>query len=144
MTNDCFYLSLSSVEVEDKMTTAAQPELSPTTYSDWIDALSEEAFRFHDAAMEAYGAGRVGEAEALFRRSIALFEQAEGPASPDVAAALGNLGAVLEGRCDYLAAEECYVRAATITETLEDGGFKNYEDDEDVARLRLQSLDNLG
>jgi hypothetical protein len=40
MTNDCFYPSLSSVEVEDEMTTAAQPELLPTTYSDRIGALS--------------------------------------------------------------------------------------------------------
>src|SRR5262249_48942714 len=84
------------------------------------------------------------EAEELFRRSIALFEQAEGPEHPVVAAALGNLGAVLEDRCDYLAAEECYFRAWTITEAIEEGGFKNYEDNEDVARVRLQSFDNLG
>src|SRR5215471_14171906 len=126
------------------MNTAKQPELLPETESDWINALSDEACRLHDAAVEAYGAGRVDEAEELFRRSIALFEQVEGSDHPDVAAALGNLGAVLEDRCDYLAAEECYVRAATITEAIEDGGFKNYEDDENVARLRLQSLDNLG
>src|SRR5215471_3922302 len=126
MTNDCSYLSLSSVEVEDEMTIAAWPELSPTTYSDRIDALSEEACRIHDAAMEAYGGGRVDEAEELLRRAIAIFEQVEGPASPDVAAELGNLGAVLEDRCDYQAAEECYARAATITEAIEEGGFKYY------------------
>lgn len=56
---------------------------------------------------------------------------------------LGNLGAVLEDQCDYLAAEECYVRAAAITEAIEENS-KIYEDDEDVARLRLQLLDNLG
>src|SRR5262249_32706379 len=126
------------------MTTAAQPQLLLKIDSDWIKALTDEACRLHDAAVEAYGGGRVDEAEELFRRSIALFEQVEGPASPDVAAALGNLGAVLEDQGDYLTAEGCYVRAATITEAMENGGFKNYEDDEDVARLRLQSLDNLG
>src|SRR5215470_1432259 len=144
MTNDCFYLSLSSAEMEDEMTTAAQLGIMPENNSDWINALTDEACRLHDAAVEAYGGGRNDEAEELFRRSIALFEQVEGPASPDVAAALGNLGAFLEDRCDYLAAEGCYVRAATITEAIENGGFKNYEDDEDVTRLRLQSLDNLG
>jgi tetratricopeptide (TPR) repeat protein len=125
------------------MNTATLPELSPETESDWINALTDEACRLHEAAVEAYG-GRVDEAEELFRRSVALFEQVEGPASPDVAAALGNLGAVLEDRSDYLAAEECYVRAETITGAIEEDGFKNYEDDEDLARLRLQSLDNLG
>jgi tetratricopeptide (TPR) repeat protein len=126
------------------MYTETQPELLPETESDWINALSGEACRLHDAAVEAHGAGRFDEAEERFRRSITLFEQLEGPVSPDVAVALGNLGAVLEDRCDYLAAEECYVRAATITGAIEEDGFKNYEDDEDVARLRLQSLDNLG
>src|SRR5262245_19364011 len=126
------------------MTTAGHMEIPPETDIDWINALSDEACRLHDVAVEAYGGGRIDEAEDLFRRSIALFGQVEGPASPDMAAALGNLGAVLEDRCDYAAAEECYVRAATITEAIEGDGFKNYEDDEDVARLRLQSLDNLG
>src|SRR5262249_5094602 len=125
------------------MNTAKQSELLPETESDWINALSDEACRLHEAAVEAYGAGRFDEAEELFRRSIALFEQAEGPEHPLVAVALGNLGAVLEDRCDYLAAEECYVRAGTITEAIEEDGFKNYEDDQDVARVRSQSLANL-
>jgi tetratricopeptide (TPR) repeat protein len=116
----------------------------PETNSDWINALTDEACRLHDAAVEVYGAGRGAEAEELFRRALALFEQVEGPDHPDVAATLGNLGALLEDRCDYLGAEECYVRAAAITEAIEEDGFKNYEDDEDVARLRLHSLDNLG
>src|SRR5262245_61353687 len=126
------------------MNIETQPELSPETESDWTDALTDEACRLHGVAVEAYGGGRVDEAEELFRRSIAIFEQMEGPEHPDVAATLGNLGAVLEDRCDYLAAEECYARAEAITKAIEEGGFKNYEDDEDVARLRLQSLDNLG
>lgn len=126
------------------MNAAAQMEILQETNSDWINALTDEACRLHDAAVEAYGGGRSDEAEELFRRALALFEQVEGPDHPDVAATLGNLGAVLEDRCDYLGAEECYVRAAAITEAIEEDGFKNYEGDEDVARLRLQSLDNLG
>src|SRR4030095_16371226 len=125
------------------MTTRAQAEFLPTTNSDWIDALSEKACRSHDAAMEAYGGGRLDEAEELFRHALALFEQVDGRERLDVAAVLGNLGAVLEDRCDYLAAEECYVRAAAITEAIE-AESTIYEDDEDVARLRLRSLNNLG
>jgi tetratricopeptide (TPR) repeat protein len=127
------------------MKSAAQPEVEilPETYSDWINDLSDEACRLHDEAVEAYGAGRPDEAEDLFRRALALFEQAEGPEHIDVAAVLGNLGALLEDQCDYPAAEECYVRAAAITEAIEDDA-ENYEDNQDVARLRLQSLDNLG
>src|SRR5262245_32694974 len=130
--------------MEREMTTAAQLEIMPGPHSDWINALTDDACRLHDAALEAYDGERIDEAEGLFRRSIALFEQVEGPEHPDVAAALGNLGAVMEDRCHYLAAEECYARAATITEAIEEDGFKNYEDDEDVTRLRLQSLNNLG
>src|SRR5215510_10144092 len=143
MTNDRFYPSLSSVEVEDEMTTATQPESLSTTNSDWIDGLSEEACRLHDAGMEAYGGGRVDEAEQFFRRALALFEQVDGGEHLDVAAVLGDLGAVLEAQCDYMAAEECYVRAATITVAIEVES-KIYEDDEDVAQLRLRSLNNLG
>lgn len=127
------------------MNTTAQLEMEilPETYSDLINDLSDEACRLHDAAVGAYRAGRVDEAEGLFRRSLAFFEQAEGPDHLDVAAVLGNLGALLEDKCDYQAAEECYVRAAAITEAIEDDS-QSYEDDRDVARLRLQSLDNLG
>src|SRR5262249_46581236 len=125
------------------MTTAAQPQLLPMTDSNWINALTDEACRLHDAAVEAYGGGGPVGAGGLFRSAIALFEQVEGPEHADVAAALGNLGAVLEDRCDYPDAEECYVRAAAITEAIEEDNFKNYEGDEDVTRLRLQSLDNL-
>jgi hypothetical protein len=116
------------------MTAATQQKLMPETNFAWINDLTDEACRLHDAALEACGAGRNDEAEELFRRSIALFKQVEGPDHPDVAAALGNLGALFEDRCDYLAAEECYVSAETITEAIEEDSFKSYEDDEDVAR----------
>src|SRR5262245_3361634 len=120
------------------MTTAAQREIMPEAQFFGFDALTDEACRLHDAAMAAYSGGRINKAEKLFRRSLALFEQAEGPDHPDVAAVLNNLGALLEDRCDYLAAEACYVRAAAITEAVEEDS-KNNKDDQDVARLRLQS-----
>jgi hypothetical protein len=41
-----------------EMNTATQPELLPETESDWINALTDEACRLHDAAVEAYGCGR--------------------------------------------------------------------------------------
>src|SRR5262249_39150947 len=130
--------------MEEEMTTAAQPQLLLKIDSDWIKALTDEACRLHDAAVEAYGGGRIDEGGGLFRPPVSLFEQGGGPEHPEPGAALGNLGSVMEDRCDYVAAEECYVRAATITEAVEENNFKNYEGDEDVARLRLQSLDNLG
>jgi tetratricopeptide (TPR) repeat protein len=123
--------------------TAAQPELVPTTTSLCIDALSDEACRLHGAAIEAYGSGRMDEAEELTRRALALFEQAEGRDHPDVAAVLGDLGAMLEDQCRYMAAEACYVRAAAITESMEVAS-KIDEDDADIERLRWQSLTNLG
>src|SRR5262249_31672647 len=121
------------------METAAQPETMPEHNFDWINALSDEACRLHDAAVEAYGDGHIEVAEGFFRRSITLFEQVEGLEHPDVAAALSNLGAMLEDQCDYLGAEECYERAAAIMEVVEDDGA-----DEDVTRLRLQTMNNLG
>jgi len=41
------------------MTTAAHMEIMPETESDRINALSDEACRLHDAAVEANGGGRV-------------------------------------------------------------------------------------
>jgi hypothetical protein len=42
-----------------EMNTATQPELSPETESDWINALTDEACRLRDAEIEANGLGRV-------------------------------------------------------------------------------------
>src|SRR5262249_28316623 len=94
--------------------------------------------RLHDAAAAAYDTGRVDEAEALFRQALALFEHTEGEDHPDVAAVLGNLGAVYEGRCDYMAAARCYERAATIVGECTDSS------DEELAQLRLWALSNWG
>ncbi len=44
------------------MNTGAQPAILPETDSDWINALTDEACRLHDAAVEAYGGGRLDDA----------------------------------------------------------------------------------
>jgi len=98
----------------------------------------EEACELNDAAVACYREGRAEEAEELFRRALRLLEEAEGENSPDVANVLSSLGAVGEQRCDYAGAEESYARAAAIMDAHEES------DDEDVRRLRLQTLSDLG
>ena len=98
----------------------------------------EEACELNDAAVESFRAGRAEEAEELFRRALHLLIESEGEDSPDAANVLSSMGAVGEQRCDYAGAEESYARAAAIMEAHADS------DDEDVRRLRLQTLSDLG
>jgi tetratricopeptide (TPR) repeat protein len=98
----------------------------------------EEACEWNDAAVEAFHAGRAEEAEELFRRALLLLEWSEGENSPDVANVLSSIGAVGERRCDYAGAEASYARAAAIMDAHADS------DDEDVRRLRLRTLSDLG
>jgi tetratricopeptide (TPR) repeat protein len=98
----------------------------------------EEACELNDAAVESFRAGRAEEAEELFQRALGLLSESEGDDSPDVANILSSLGAVGEHRCEYAGAEGHYARAAAIMETHADS------DDEDVRRLRLQTLSDLG
>ncbi|HEX8335131.1 MAG TPA: tetratricopeptide repeat protein, partial [Pyrinomonadaceae bacterium] len=98
----------------------------------------EEACELNDAAVESFRAGRAEEAEELFSRALDMLTESEGEESPDVANVLSSLGAVGEHRCDYAGAEGHYARAAAIMEAHADS------DDEDVRRLRLQTLCDLG
>ena len=116
--------------------TAAQMELATQADTDDLDAMIEEACRLHDEAVAACDAGQGYKGEKLFHRALALFDLTEGADHPDVAAVLGNLGVVYEGRCDYPLAQECYEQAARIVDETCDEG------DEDLARLRFQSLSN--
>jgi tetratricopeptide (TPR) repeat protein len=118
--------------------TAEQTELATHSGASDLDARIEEACRLHDAAVAACDAGQSYKGEKMFRRALALFEQTEGADHPDVAATLGNLGAVYEGRCDYAQAQECFERAARIVDEIADDGG------EDLAELRLQASSNLG
>src|SRR5215204_5885195 len=98
----------------------------------------EEACELNDAAVESFHAGRAEEAEELFRRVLSLLEESEGGDSPDVANVLSSLGAVGEQRCDYAVAESNFARAAATMDAYADS------EDEDVRRLRLQTLSDLG
>src|SRR5262245_54009812 len=82
----------------------APSELLLDTNPEYVTAQVEVACRLHDAAVAAYDTGRADAAEALFRQALAMFEHSEGGEHPDVAAVLGDLGAVYEERCEYTAA----------------------------------------
>jgi tetratricopeptide (TPR) repeat protein len=116
----------------------APSELILDTNPGAMNAQIEAACRLHDTAVAAYDTGQADEVETLFRQALALFERTEGVDHPDVAAVLGNLGAVYKERCDYAAAARCYERAVTIVEAFLDTG------DDELAQLRLHAWRNWG
>jgi kinesin light chain len=102
------------------------------TRSDPVDA----ACRLHEAAVAYRGAGRLGRAQAACRRSLALLEQAVGPDHLDVANVLNTLVMVLHD-CDRYDEAEALARCSVgIMETI-------LPDDEDLVRVRVQSLRTL-
>lgn len=64
------------------------------------------------------GLGRYDESEAIYRRTLVVFEESFGPAHYEVAATLHNLGAVLVAQGNHKEAEENYRRALSIKERL--------------------------
>jgi tetratricopeptide (TPR) repeat protein len=120
------------------MNAATQMEMLPETNSDWIRALSDEACRLHDAAVDAYSGAHIEEAEGLFRRALLMLGRVEGEDHPDVARVLNNLAAIYEDRCEYEAAERLYERSVRIMERPVGDGESG------IIRLRLQSWQNLG
>ncbi|MEP7342723.1 MAG: tetratricopeptide repeat protein [Acidobacteriota bacterium] len=120
---------------EEPMNAATQAKPDPSNLPDPID----EACRLHEEAAEAYQAGQVEPAIALFRRALALFEEHEGADHPDVAAVLGSLGAIHENRSEYAAAEEAYARAVQIMDAAQ-----LEEEDADILQLRLEAWANYG
>ena len=60
--------------------------------------------------------GRYGEAEPLYRRSLAIWEKALGPEHPDVATSLNNLALLYDAQGRYPEAEPLYRRALAIRE----------------------------
>ena len=80
--------------------------------------------------------GRFADAEPLFKRSLAIYEKALGPAHPNVAATLNNL-AILYGRQGrYADAEPLYKRSLAIYE-------KAYGPDHAYVAAALNNLANL-
>jgi tetratricopeptide (TPR) repeat protein len=60
--------------------------------------------------------GRYAEAEPLYRRALALREQALGPTHPDVATSLNSLGLLYHDQGRYAEAEPLYQRAIALRE----------------------------
>ena len=67
-----------------------------------------------DAAEQAATAGDFNAAARHLHDALALQERELGPAHPDVASTLNNLGVVCERIGDYAEAERCYRRACEI------------------------------
>ncbi len=60
--------------------------------------------------------GNYGEAEPLYRRSLAILEKALGPEHPDVATSLNNLALLYKTLGNYAEAEPLYRRSLAIWE----------------------------
>ena len=67
-----------------------------------------------DAAEQAATAGDFSAAARHLQDALAIQERELGPAHPDVASTLNNLGVVCERTGDYAEAERCYRRACEI------------------------------
>ena len=99
------------------------------------DTLLDRALAFQDQAdlLESQGDDRG--AEAALRQSLALFEELDGPESPDVANLLRILGAGLNRRGHYVEAVDCGTRAVAIMEKL-----LPLFDGPDGARILIEAL----
>lgn len=75
-----------------------------------------DANRLNQQAGELYRQGRLGEAEAPYKRSLAIFEKVRGPDHPDVATVLTNLGLLYASQGRFAEAEPLYKRGLTIRE----------------------------
>ena len=75
-----------------------------------------EASDLNKRAIEFDNAGRYSEAEALYKRSLAIREKALGPDHPEVAASLNNLASLYAKQGRYAEAEPLYKRSLAIKE----------------------------
>jgi tetratricopeptide (TPR) repeat protein len=100
------------------------------------------AIAAHERAIALRGETRLPEAERECRRALELYEQVEGPQSPDVANASFELAQILEARDQAREARAAYARAREILGPPSGGeGEGEGEDaDPDVARLSIQAL----
>jgi len=71
--------------------------------------------RYQDA-MNYYREKKFAEAEPLYKRSLAIWEQTQGPDSPFVAQALDNLAALYCATQNFTKAEPLYMRSLNIRE----------------------------
>ena len=65
-----------------------------------------------------YAQGRYSEAEPLYQRSLAIWEQQLGADHPDTATSLNNLAGLYRAQGRYSEAEPLYQRALTVAEAV--------------------------
>jgi tetratricopeptide (TPR) repeat protein len=78
---------------------------------------AEDAQALENQAASLYREGRYSDAEPLYRDVLALFEQARGADSADVARVLFRLGLVYDRQGRYGQSEPVHKRALAIAET---------------------------
>ncbi|MBV8606478.1 MAG: tetratricopeptide repeat protein, partial [Singulisphaera sp.] len=87
----------------------------------WIEGedlrVWEAARLLNEAGSYLYHRARYAEAGPLYRRALAICEQALGPDHPDTALSLNNLAALYDAQGRYVEAEPPYRRALAISET---------------------------
>jgi tetratricopeptide (TPR) repeat protein len=113
---------------------ATMPALEPTIPKDPLTL----AIAAHERAIALRGETRLPEAERECRRALELYEQVEGPQSPDVANASFELAQILEARDQAREARVAYARAREILGPPPQG--EGEDSDPDVARLSIQAL----
>ena len=75
----------------------------------WLRSLDNLAWLLH-------ARGRYAEAEALYKRALAIEEKAVGPNHPNVATTVNNLARLYRSQSRYGEAEQLHRRALTIRE----------------------------
>ncbi|MDW8327783.1 MAG: tetratricopeptide repeat-containing protein [Anaerolineales bacterium] len=76
----------------------------------------QEAGRLYEQVNQLLQQGRYGEALPLMQRSVAIVEQALGPAHPEVADSLHHLASLYQLQGNYWAAEPLFRRSLAILE----------------------------
>ena len=95
------------------------------------------AIAAHEKAIALREATRRPAPERQCRRALAGYQRAEGPAHPDVANALVELGQILEARDRLRPARQCHTRALAILDRVMAG--PEPDSDPDFVRLRVRA-----
>src|SRR5215472_640516 len=103
------------------------------------DRRIDQACLWHDQAVVLRERGRLKRADLLGRKALALLEQECGRHHPDVANVLNHLGSVQSDLGHYARAQALFNRSVAIMDDL-----RSNAGDENLARLRVQSLSHLG
>ena len=83
----------------------------------WAEGVGEaDADALNKQAVELYRQGKYAEAEPLYKRSLAIYEEALGPGHPEVGTALNNLALLYERQGRYVDAEPLFNRSLALRE----------------------------